>query len=67
MADGVIDEDELQGQEKKLVSLMKKIEPQLDDPLHEQVTELLCEITVYDMMQMLVHLQDSRPECQFRG
>jgi hypothetical protein len=65
MADGVIDRDELQKQEKKLVRLMKKIEPQLDDELHEQITQLLCEITVYDIMQMLIELQDTRPETRF--
>jgi hypothetical protein len=67
MADGIIERKELQKQEKKLVSLMKKIEPQLDDELHQQVTQLLCEITVYDSMQLLVELQDSRPESRFRG
>lgn len=67
MADGVIEKDELQKQEKRLVSLMKKIEPQLDDKLHEQVTQLLCEITVYDIMQMLTELQGSRPESRFHG
>jgi hypothetical protein len=67
MADGVIEKAELEKQEKKLVSLMKKIEPQLDDELHEQVTQLLCEISVYDAMQMLVELQESRPQSRFRG
>jgi hypothetical protein len=67
MTDGVIDKDELKKQEKKLVSLMKKIEPQLDDELHRQVTDLLCEITVYDIMRMLAELHDSRPESTFRG
>jgi hypothetical protein len=67
MADGVIEKRELKQQEKRLVSLMKKVEPRLDDELHEQVTHLLCEITVYDMMQMLVELHDARPESRFRG
>jgi hypothetical protein len=67
MADGVIEREELQKQEKTLVSLMKKIEPRLDDELHEQVTRLLCEITVYDMMHMLFELQGSPPATRFRG
>jgi hypothetical protein len=67
MADGLIEKSELQKQEKKLVSLMKKIEPQLDDDLHKQVTQLLCEITVYNIMQMLIDLQNARPETEFRG
>jgi hypothetical protein len=67
MADGVIEKHELKDQEKRLVSLMKKVEPRLDDEMHEQVTELLCEITVYDMMHMLFELHDARPKSRFRG
>src|SRR5262245_9877307 len=67
MADGVIEQRELKAQEEKLVNLMKEIEPQLDDDLHEQVTQLLCEVSVYDFMQMLAGLEESRPEVRFRG
>ena len=67
MADGVIEKDELRSQEEKLVNLMKEIEPKLDDDLHEQVTQLLCEVSVYDFMQMLMGLQETRPEMRFRG
>ena len=38
MADGVIDESELQAQEARLVKLMKEVEPLLDDELHAKVT-----------------------------
>ena len=67
MADGVIQESELQDQEKEIAALMKEIEPQLDDELHEKVTRLLCEVTVYDMMQMIVTMQASKPRGKFRG
>jgi hypothetical protein len=67
MEDGVIEKREVEQQEKRLVDLMKKLEPQLDDAMHEQVTQLLCETTVYNMMQMLAQLHESRPKTRFRG
>lgn len=67
MADGRIDAHEVQAQEARLVALMREIEPLLDDGLHAKVTQLLCELTAYDMMQMLHELQQSRPRTQFRG
>ena len=67
MADGRIEEFELKAQEERLVVLMRKIEPQLDAPLHGQVTQLLCELTAYDIMQSLYALQQSRPKTVFRG
>ena len=67
MADGRIDQSELQAQEERLVALMRKIEPQLDASLHSQVTQLLCELTAYDIMQSLHALQQSRPKTVFRG
>ncbi|MFM7149769.1 MAG: hypothetical protein ACKO23_07995 [Gemmataceae bacterium] len=67
MADGVIEEGELKEQEKDIVALMKEIEPKLDDDLHAKVTRLLCEITVYDMMQMAFTMQENRPSAKFKG
>jgi hypothetical protein len=67
MADGRIDQSELQAQEERLVALMRNIEPQLDASLHGQVTQLLCELTAYDLMQSLHALQQARPKTVFRG
>src|SRR5262245_19801396 len=67
MADGVVDEDEIRAQEERLIALMKEIEPRLDDDLHAKVTQLLCELTAYDIMQMLHSFQEARPKTQFRG
>lgn len=67
MADGVVDEGEIQTQEERLISLMKEVEPLLDDDLHAKVTQLLCELTAYDIMQMVHSLQEARPKTQFRG
>jgi hypothetical protein len=67
MADGKIEASEIEGQEKRLVELMRKIEPQLPPGLHDQVTELLCELTVYDFMQALYSIDQTRPKTAFRG
>ena len=48
MADGNIDESEVKAQEAKLVELMKKVEPKLDDDQHAEITELLCELSAYN-------------------
>jgi hypothetical protein len=67
MADGVVDEGEIRAQEERLITLMKEVEPLLNDDLHTKVTQLLCELTAYDIMQMLHSLQEARPKTQFRG
>jgi hypothetical protein len=67
MADGRIDDAEIKSQEKRLVDLMREIEPKLDDRLHERVTRLLCEITAYDIMHMLHMMAKSGPPSEFRG
>jgi hypothetical protein len=67
MADGKVDEGELKAQEKRLVALMKEVEPQLSDELHAKVTQLLCELTAFDLMQTFYTLQQARPKTRFRG
>lgn len=67
MADGRVDDAELQAQEKRLVSLMKEIEPALNDAQHAQVTKLLCELTAFNIMQTLHSLQIARPRSVFQG
>jgi hypothetical protein len=59
LADGKIDKKELRQQEKRVVDLMKDLEPKLDDDLHAEVTRLLCEVSVYSAMQILEVLHDS--------
>jgi hypothetical protein len=67
MADGQIDDAELAAQEKRLTTLMKEVEPSLNDAQHAQVTKLLCELTAYNIMQTLNSLQSARPKTIFRG
>ncbi len=67
MADGKVEETELEEQEARLVELMKQVEPRLNADLHEKVTQLLCELTAYDIMQMLHSIQSQRPHTVFQG
>jgi hypothetical protein len=67
MADGKVDDSELEAQQERLIALMKEVEPQLDDALHEKVTRLLCELAAYDAMQMIYMMQEARPKTAFRG
>ena len=67
MADGKIDESELSEQEARLVGLMKRIEPKLDDDQHTEITELLCEMSAYNVMQMVHLLHQAKPKTQFQG
>ena len=67
MADGVVEAKEVEKQEERLVSLMKEVEPLLDDAVHEKVTQLLCELTAYDLMQMLHSMHQARPKTTFHG
>ena len=67
MADGKIDETELQAQEQRLVQVMREVEPLLDEKLHAKVTQLLCELTAYDIMHAVHTMQQARPKTAFRG
>jgi hypothetical protein len=67
MADGKIDADELKAQEARVSALMKSVEPELDDKLHEQVTHLLCELSAYNIMHTLHGLMANQPKTKFRG
>jgi hypothetical protein len=67
VADGIVDKKELEDQEKRLIELMKKVEPQLAGPLHEQVTDLLCELTVFNFMQSIHAMDQARAKSGFRG
>ncbi len=67
MAHGQIDESEIKDQERRLVALMEEIEPQLPPALHAKLTDLLCELTVYDFMQAMHSMHQVRPKTKFRG
>ena len=65
MADGVVDRNELAGQEQRLTAAMKRLEPQLTDELHEQVTSVMIELTAYNVMRLLHELQAERARVAF--
>ena len=65
MADGVVTADELRGQEQRLVAAMKKVEEQLDDAAHAQVTTVMVELTAYNVMRLLHELQSERARLAF--
>ena len=67
VADGKITSAELDEQEKRLVGLMREIEPMLSPEAHEKVTQLLCEVTAYDLMQAMHLAGKTRPKTVFRG
>jgi hypothetical protein len=67
MADGRIDAGELKAQEERVTALMKTVEPELSDEVHEKVTHLLCELSAYNIMQTIHQLVRDRPKTRFRG
>lgn len=67
MADGRIEPHELKEQEARVVALMKTIEPELSDKLHEQVTHLLCELSAYNIMNTIHQIVEKQPKTRFRG
>ena len=67
VADGKVDAKELEAQEKRVVALMKEVEPLLPPEAHEKVTRLLCEVTAYDLMNAMHLAGKSRPQTKFRG
>jgi hypothetical protein len=67
MADGRIDASELKAQEARVAALMKTVEPELGDELHEKVTHLLCELSAYNIMHTIHQFVEAAPKTRFRG
>ncbi len=65
--DGVVTAGEVREQEQRVIALMKEVEPLLDTDLHGKVTDLLCELTAFDIMQTLHSLSQARSRMVFRG
>jgi ribosomal protein S13 len=60
MADGVIDEAELNKQQSSVVEAMKAVEGDLNDRQHAQITRLMVELSAYNIMRLLHELQETR-------
>jgi len=67
VADGRVESTELVEQEHRVVALMKEVEPLLSPEAHEKVTQLLCEVTAYDLMNAFHMAGKARPKTTFRG
>jgi hypothetical protein len=67
MADGRVDDGELEAQEKRVAEAMHDVEPHLDDELHAKVTKLLCELSAFNIMQFMHAVDQARPKTTFRG
>ena len=67
VADGKVDAKELEAQEQRVVKLMKEVEPLLPPEAHAKVTELLCEVTAYDLMNTFHMAGKARPRVKFQG
>ena len=67
IADEKVETRELEAQEKRVVDLMKEVEPLLSAEAHDKVTRLLCEVTAYDLMHALHMAGKARPRTTFRG
>ena len=65
LADGLVSKQELGGQEQRLVAAMKKLEAELSDDLHAQVTTVLVELSAYNVMRLLHELQTERARMAF--
>jgi hypothetical protein len=65
MADGVIDEGELEKQTSSVVAAMEAVESDLNDAQHHKVTRLLVELSAYNIMRLLHELQQTRAQRAF--
>ena len=65
LADGIVSQQELTGQEQRLMEAMKTLEPALSDELHEKVTTVLVELTAYNVMRLLHELHREHARLSF--
>ena len=67
MADGIIEKNELDAQEQRLVAAMRRLEPELSDELHEKVTVVMVEMSAYNIMRLLHELHAERARMAFKS
>jgi len=65
MADGVIDNSELEKQQASVIDAMKEVEGELNDEQHAKITRLLVELSAYNIMRLLHELQQTRRQHVF--
>ena len=67
LADGIVERNELDSQERRLAAAMRGVEPELSDELHAKVTTVLVELTAYNVMRLLHELNAERARIRFAG
>ena len=65
LADGEVSKQELSGQEQRLMSALKALEPDLSDALHAKVTTVLVELSAYNVMRLLHELRAEQTRLAF--
>jgi hypothetical protein len=65
LADGEVSRNEVAGQEQRLLTAMRALEPALNDDQHAKVTAVLVELTAYNVMRTLHELQAQRARMAF--
>ena len=65
LADGDVSRNEVGGQEQRLLTAMRALEPTLNDEQHAKVTAVLVELTAYNIMRTLHELQAERARMAF--
>ena len=65
MADGIIEKRELDAQEQRLVAALRRLEPELNDDLHDKVTAVMVEMSAYNIMRLLHELHAERARMVF--
>jgi hypothetical protein len=67
MADGVIEKAELEEQQESLIRIMKAVESDLTDEQHAKITQLLIELSAYNIMRLLHELQTEKLQRALAG
>ena len=65
LADGVVDSAELERQQHALIAAMKAVEAELDDEQHAKVTQLMVELTAFNVMSLLHEMAGGRVRSAF--
>ena len=65
LADGEVSKQELSGQEERLMTALKALEPDLSDALHAKVTTVLVELSAYNVMRLLHELRAEQTRIAF--
>ncbi len=66
LADGIVDAEELAKQSEAVVAAIKAVQDELSDDQHAKVTQLLVELTAFNIMQTLHELTAGRVQAAMK-